>query len=125
MDTVIEFLGWTIFYYFIFKLAQSMANAMIEDKTQRYEEVKKYLDRIIHRVEVEVVNGITYWFDKDSNAFLGQGQTVEDIIAVIRQRFPEHVFLLPTEEVVTANTGWKLVKYEGFHELKYTIKEIK
>lgn len=125
MDTVIEFLGWTIFYYFIFKLAQSVANAMIEDKTQRYEAVKKYLDRIIHRVEVEVVNDITYWFDKDSNAFLGQGQTVEDIIEVIKQRFPDHIFLLPTEEVVTANTDWKLVKTNGFHDIKYTINEIK
>ena len=125
MDTVIEFLGWCVLYYFVFKLSRKVADAMIEDKAQKYEAVKKYLDRIIHRVEVEVVNGVTYWFDRDNNAFLGQGLTVEDIIEVIKQRFPDHVFLLPTEEVVTANTDWKLVKYEGFHEIKYTIKEIK
>ena len=125
MDTVIEFLGWCVLYYFVFKLSRKVADAMIEDKAQKYEAVKKYLDRIIHRVEVEVVNGVTYWFDRDNNAFLGQGRTVEDIIEVIKQRFPDHVFLLPTEEVVTANTDWKLVKYEGFHEIKYTIEEIK
>lgn len=125
MDTVIEFLGWCVLYYFVFKLSRKVADAMIEDQTQKYEAVKKYLDRIIHRVEVEVVNDTTYWFDRDSNAFLGQGRTVEDIIAVVRQRFPDHVFLLPTEEVVTAKTDWKLVKYEGFHEIKYTIEEIK
>ena len=119
-----ELLGWVLFYYFIFKIARILANSMAKEREQEVNRVKAYLDRIIHRVEVEVVNGVTYWFDKDNNAFLGQGQTVDEIIAVIRQRFPTHIFLLPTEEVVTANTDWKLVKYQGFHELKYTIKEI-
>jgi len=124
MDSIIEFLGWTAFYYFIFKVAQNVAASMVENKEQRYAAVKQYLDRIIHRVEVDVINGVIYWFDRDNNVFLGQGQTVEDIIEVIKQRFPDHIFLLPTEEVVTANTDWKLVKSEGFHEIKYTIKEI-
>lgn len=124
MDGIIEFLGWAVFYYFVFKVAQNVASSVAEEKEQRYAAVKQYLDRIIHRVEVEVVNGTTYWFDQDNHAFLGQGQTVDDIIAVIRQRFPDHIFLLPTEEVVTANTDWKLVKTNGSHEIKYTIKEI-
>jgi hypothetical protein len=124
MDSIMEFLGWTVFYYFIFKMAQTFAQSLIDNKEQRYAAVKQYLDRIIHQVEVEVVNGVTYWFDRDNNAFLAQGQTNEDIIAVIKQRFPDHIFLLPTEEVVTANTDWKLVKFDGFHEVKYTIKEI-
>ena len=118
-----EFLGWVVFYYFTFKVVQSIVHSISEDKEQRYEIVKKYLDRIIHRVEIVVVNGITYWFDKDNNAFLGQGKTVEDIIEVLKIRFPEHIFLLPTEEVVTAKTDWKVVKAEGFKEIKYTIKE--
>lgn len=124
MDNIMEFVGWTVFYYFVFRVAQAVAQSMSNDKEQRYAAVKQYLDRIIHRVDVEIVNGITYWFDRDNNVFLGQGQTVEDIIEVIKQRFPDHIFLLPTEEVVTANTDWKLVKTDGFHDIKYTIKEI-
>ena len=124
MDGIIEFLGWTVFYYFIFRVAQSVAQSVAENKEQRHAAVKQYLDRVIHRVKIEDVNGVTYWFDEDDHAFLGQGQTVEDIIEVLKYRFPEHVFLLPTEEVVTANTDWKLVKYDGVHEVKYTIKEI-
>lgn len=124
MDSIIEFLGWTVFYYIIFRVAQSVAQSMSDNKEQRYAAVKQYLDRVIHRVKIEDVNGVTYWFDEDDHVFLGQGQTVEDIIEVLKQRFPDHVFLLPTEEVLTANTDWKLVKYDGFHEVKYTIKEI-
>jgi len=124
MSDIMELLGWVVFYYFIFKVAQSVAHSVAEDKEQRYATVKQYLDRIIHRVEVEVVNGVTYWFDRDNHAFLGQGQTVEDLIEVLKQRFPDHIFLLPTEEVVTANTDWKLIKCDGPHEVKYTIKEI-
>jgi hypothetical protein len=84
MDSIIEFLGWTAFYYFVFRAAQSVAQSLSDDKEQRYEAVKQYLDRIIHRVNVEVVDGVTYWFDQDNNVFLGQGQTVEDIIEVIK-----------------------------------------
>jgi len=124
MSDIMELLGWVVFYYFIFKVTQSVAHSVAEDKEQRYAAVKQYLDRIIHRVEVEVVNGVTYWFDRDNHAFLGQGQTVEDLIEVLKQRFPDHIFLLPTEEVVTANTDWKLIKCDGPHEVKYTIKEI-
>lgn len=124
MGDIMEFLRWAVFYYFIFKCAQAVAHSVAEDKEQRYAAVKQYLDRIIHRVEVDVVDGVTYWFDKDDRAFLAQGQTVEDLIEVLKQRFPEHIFLLPTEEVVTATTDWKLVKCDGPHEVKYTIKEI-
>jgi len=124
MDNFMELLGWALFYYFIFKVANLFAKSWAEQREQEVSKIKAYLDKIIHRVDVEVVNGVTYWFDKDNHAFLGQGQTVDEVISVIRQRFPNHVFLLPTEEVVTANTDWKLVKYQGFHELKYTIKEI-
>jgi len=124
MDGIMELLGWTVFYYFVFKAAQSVTQSMVENKEQRYAAVKQYLDRIIHRVKIEDINGVTYWFDEDDHAFLAQGQTVEDIIQVVKQRFPDHIFLLPTEEVVTANTDWKLVKSEGFHEIKYIIKEI-
>ena len=124
MDSIIEFLGWTVFYYFIFRVAQHVAQSVAENKEQRYTAVKQYLDRVIHRVKIEDVNGVAYWFDEDDHAFLGQGRTVEDIIEVLKYRFPEHIFLLPTEEVVTANTDWKLVKYNEVHEIKYTIKEI-
>jgi hypothetical protein len=122
MDGFIELLAWALFYYFIFRISKLVAGSWSNQHQQEVERIKAYLDRIIHRVDVEVVNGVTYWFDKDNHAFLGQGQTVEDLIQVLKQRFPDHVFLLPTEEVVTAKTDWKLVKYEGFHEIKYTIE---
>jgi hypothetical protein len=96
--------------------------AWAERNEEEVGRIKAYLDKIIHRVDVQVVDNVTYWFDQDNHAFLGQGQTVEDLIEVLKQRFPDHVFLLPTEEVVTAKTDWKLVKYEGFHEIKYTIE---
>lgn len=124
MDSFIEFLAWTVFYYFIFKIAKMFATAWAGRNQEEINRIKAYLDKIIHRVDVQIVDNVTYWFDQDDHAFLGQGRTVEDLIEVLKQRFPDHVFLLPTEEVVTAKTDWKLVKSEGFSEIKYTIKEI-
>jgi hypothetical protein len=122
MDGFMELLGWALFYYFIFKIAKIFATAWADRNEEEVGRIKAYLDKIIHRVDVQVVDNVTYWFDQDDHAFLGQGRTVEDLIEVLKQRFPDHVFLLPTEEVVTAKTDWKLVKYEGFHEIKYTIE---
>jgi len=122
MDGFMELLGWALFYYFIFKIAKVFTTAWAERNEEEVSRIKAYLDKIIHRVDVQVVDNVTYWFDQDNHAFLGQGRTVEDLIEVLKQRFPDHVFLLPTEEVVTAKTDWKLVKYEGFHEIKYTIE---
>ena len=31
MDSIMEFLGWTVFYYFIFKMAQTFAQSLIDN----------------------------------------------------------------------------------------------
>lgn len=69
----------------------------------------KYLNSIIHNVKIEKQGDMEYWFDKDSDQFLGQGKTLEEVINVLKSRFPEHVFLLGDRGGVGSKTNWKLV----------------
>lgn len=73
----------------IFFAVQSVnLNKEIEDT------VRSKLDSIIREVNVETHKGITYWFDKENDKFLAQGETLDEIRAVLKQRFPKNIFVL-------------------------------
>ena len=82
--------------------------AKMEERVERL----KYLNDIIHQVKIETYDGMDYWFDKDDDEFLAQGRTADEIIAVLKSRFPEHVFLLGELGGVGKKTDWKIMKAE-------------
>ena len=83
----------------------------------------KHLSDIIHQVKVEKIGDFNYWFDADSDQFLGQGRTVEEIIDVIKSRFPDHVFLIQGEGGVAAQTGWKFLPAEEFQKVELNLNK--
>lgn len=76
----------------------------------------KHLKDVIHQVKVENVNGVEYWYDEGSHTFLGQGRSVDEVIAVLKARFPDHVFLLEGRGGVAAQTDWKLMDPDEFRQ---------
>lgn len=83
----------------------------------------KYLDRIIHNVLIEKHNGIEYWFDADKHSFLAQGKTIDEILTVIKSRFPDHVFLLKEQGAFCAKTNWELTDFDRLKTLNFIHKE--
>jgi len=79
--------------------------ATLEDRVERL----KYLNSIIHDVKIEHQGEMEYWFDKDSDQFLGQGKTIDEIASVLKSRFPDHVFLLGEKGGIGSKTDWKLL----------------
>jgi hypothetical protein len=51
-------------------------------------------------VSVEVHNGVIYWFNSETDRFISQGNTDKEIIADIKQRFPNNIFMLPNGTAV-------------------------
>lgn len=47
---------------------------------------------------LEIHHGHFYMFDKETGKFLGQGETKEELSSVLRERFPDKVFILPSED---------------------------
>jgi hypothetical protein len=87
----------------------------INQITNRIERLK-YLNDIIHQVKIETHNGVDYWYDKDDAEFLGQGKSMEEIVSVLKSRFPDHVFLLGELGGLGKKTDWQLMKPDEFKE---------
>lgn len=66
------------------------------------QKVVSVLDKMIREVKVETHHGWTYWFDKENDRFLAQGENTQEVIAVLKARFPDNVFLLPDGKVLSA-----------------------
>lgn len=84
----------------------------------------KHLHDLIHQVKIEKHNDVEYWFDQDSEQFLGQGKTMEEVIGNLKARFPDHIFLLQGVGGVAKQTDWKLLDIEEFQKVKLNINDI-
>jgi len=76
-----------------------------------------YLNNIVHSVSIEKIDGIDYWFDIDKSLFLAQGKNDDEVISVIKSRFPDHVFLVTDRGGIASNTDWKIVPFEELKTL--------
>lgn len=95
------FLAIFIAYLAVRYMNQAMANAEAE-----IDNAMKVIAELVHMVEIEEIDGVQYWYDAADREFLGQGVDTDAVIAVLQDRFPKHVFVLPSLEVVSA-PSWK------------------
>jgi carbohydrate-binding DOMON domain-containing protein len=85
-------------------------DAFREVDTELTDKIRKRIDEIVHRVEVEQQGDVYYWYDRDNRKFLAQGQTTEEIIDVIKNRFPEHIFYFEeSNHLISAKHNWEPV----------------
>lgn len=91
-----------IFYYLLFNFIAGFLAGYFKNRNEEVEgqirEKIAHLNEIIHIVETEQHGEITYWFDAGDNEFLGQGKTYDEIVAHVKSRFPDHVFILKQQE---------------------------
>lgn len=78
------------------------------DFEQRF---RQHLERIIHVVKQERDGDMYYWYDNDSDDFLAQGRTWEEVVGVLRERFPEHIFVLNQREMIMG-PEFEIVQYD-------------
>jgi hypothetical protein len=83
------------------------------------QQVIKYLNEIIHQVRIEKYSDIEYWYDEDNQKFLGQGRTAEEVIEVIKSRFPDHVFLIENHGGVCAATDWQFTDFDQIKDFAF------
>jgi hypothetical protein len=83
-------------------------DAYKEVDTDLADKIRKRLDEIVHRVEVEQQGEVYYWYDKDNRKFLAQGRTTEEIIDVIKKRYPQHIFYFEeSNHLICAKHNWE------------------
>ena len=101
-------IGWIICTYILSQIMLGVMDAYKEVDTELTDKIRKRLDEIVHRVEIEQQGDIYYWYDQDNRKFLAQGRTTEEIIDVIKARFPQHVFYFEeSNHLICAKNNWE------------------
>lgn len=99
-----------VFWFFVFKIIFDIL--FVRQKWVIEQGIRDEVERTVHIVRAEEYQGIHYWWDRDSNEFLAQGKTVEEITKVIAKRFPDHYFFL-NNNYVLHGPDWELIKLEN------------
>ena len=100
MNDIVEIGIWIFVIWGMLQVARSFLAVMALKEV--HDKVKDHLNKIIHEVAVEKHGEMEYWFDKETDQFLGQGKTVEEITSHVKARFPDHIFVLPPKGVLCA-----------------------
>jgi len=92
LGVVFQFVLWYIFFKIVFEIL-ALLGTRKQVVAERAELVSK-ITKLIHYVNQEKHGNCYYWFDKETDQFLGQGQTDEEIKQHLKSRFQGHVFVL-------------------------------
>lgn len=86
----IELMFWVLLFDFVFARILGSRKDAAEEREELIQEVAKK----IHQVKQEKHGEAFYWFDADTDQFLAQGCTDEEIRVHLLERFRGHIFLL-------------------------------
>ena len=99
---------WLACTYVIVQITFGITDALKDVNEDLQKQLIKRLDEIVHRVEVEQQGEVYYWYDQDNRRFLAQGRTTEEIIDVIKKRFPDHIFYFEkSNHLICAKHNWE------------------
>ena len=99
-----------ILAYLLIKFLILFTETYLRQKADKNSQMLAKLDHITHRVKVEKHGDYFYWFDHDDEEFLAQGETSEEVITKLRMRFPDHLFFLPDQKMVSG-PEWSIKNY--------------
>ncbi len=100
MDFLI-FLAEIAFWYFIFSMLFRFLFAKKQKELlQQHEELVDKITNLIHRIKQEKHGDVYYWFDADTDNFLAQGKSDDEIRKHLLSRFKGHIFLIDDEKAM-------------------------
>lgn len=91
---------------------------------QKYQDAKTQLNldrinllaqriaNISHFVVSEQHEDMHYWFD-NRDQFLAQGRTIDELVDVLKSRFPDHIFFIGQNLVLSQGTEWRLARLDS------------
>lgn len=100
MDSLIIGVVCFIFGYWLSGFVHSIKEQMAINKIERgiTERLEKFKEKIIpSRIEEE--NGVLYLYNSDTNEFLGQANSFQELETAMSAKFPGKLFNVPKEEL--------------------------
>ena len=110
-ENTILLLLWIVATYVVVQITLGFHNHFKTSADALHAQLVRRLDKIVHRVEVEQQGDTYYWYDLDNRKFLAQGRTTEEIVDILKKRFPEHIFYLEaSNHLLCAKHNWEPVE---------------
>ena len=108
MEILVEFFVFIAVGFFAVVVVNTiLAYLSLKDVTVK---ARTHLRKVVHEVKIEKTNSMEYWFDSETDEFLAQGMTTENVIEHLKSRFPGHVFIVPKRGIISA-PKWKLEEH--------------
>jgi hypothetical protein len=100
MDTLIACIVFFVFGYWLSGFIRDIKEQMEIKKLERgiTERLEKFREKVIpSRIEEE--NGVLYLYNSDTNEFLGQANSFEQLEEAMMAKYPGKLFNVPKDEL--------------------------
>ena len=108
----LEFILWFALVYGAIQLILGVYQGYTALDQAATAELKKQLASKIHVVKEEQHGDHTYWFDLETDQFLAQGASKEEIIEILKKHYSKHIFILPGDSLLHG-PNWEPLKLDG------------
>ena len=99
LDFIADIFFWLIAIWLVMKVIEKYLTARNEILREDLEAVSKKIKETIVNVNIERHGDIFYVFEKETNNFIAQGQSMSEIKEVMQKRFPKKTFVATEEHV--------------------------
>lgn len=100
MNEFLDFIGYALVGYIVYRIGMIYLTINAEVKNKELTSAVKELSKLIHTVKEETIGDIIYWFDAETDKFITQGVTHDDIISTLKQHYIGHIFLINDTEML-------------------------
>lgn len=100
MDEFLNFLFYALLGYAFSQILLGFVDSYLQEKIEVRNELIKKINDVVHAVTIEKHGDITYWFDADSDRFIAQGYTQDEIVQELKKRWPKHIFIISQSEMM-------------------------
>ena len=126
MEIIAEFLSFFIqfvFWIFVISVVRDAIIKYRELEDKEIDSIKSQRVKMIHFIKQEKHGDLIYWFDHETDAFLGQGASVEEITEHVKKRFPTHIFVTEDADQFMRAPEWQLKPINELEGMKNVRKQ--
>ena len=109
---ILEFILLCVAGYYIGQFLWGIYEGYTKLSDEAQAELKKQLSSKIHVVKEEQHGTHTYCFDLETDQFLAQGATKEEIIEILKKHYSKHIFILPGDSLLHG-PHWEPIQLDG------------
>jgi hypothetical protein len=99
VDFIVDVIFWLFVIWLFMKMWVKYLIARNEILREDLEAVSKKIKETIVNVNIEKHGDIFYVFEKETNNFIAQGQTMSEIKEIMQKRFPKKTFVATEDHI--------------------------